>query len=87
MLFVWSSWQGAHGDGQDFSPELVLATDARGRGRGRRYRSCQGKQKARLAAQGRGGDACMKEKGRGGRIQPVGVVGEEDKRGGVGSLS
>ena len=67
---MWLTGQGAHEDRRDSSPELGLATDARGRGRGRCYGSRKGKPEAWLDAYGQGDDVCVNERGRGGQILP-----------------
>ena len=79
--------RGAYGSEVDCSPEFQLASVARGRGRGRGCSACRSKVEGALDAQSHCGDASVKEEARGGRILPVDVVGEEDKRGGGGSLS
>ena len=71
-----SSGQGAHEDRRNSSPELGLATVARGRGRGRFYGSREGKQEAWLDVYDQGDDACVNEKARGGLDLPGDVVGE-----------
>src|SRR3954469_18267417 len=77
VLKVLSRKQGAHGDGGNRSPESSSATDGPPRGLCQRYRSHEGKQRATLAAQGQCGDACVKEKRRGGLVYRGDDVGEE----------
>ena len=77
MLNVGLVRQGAHGDGQNSSPELVLATDALGQGRRRCCGPREDKRRTVLSAQDHGKDVCVNGRGRGGLELPEELVGGE----------
>ena len=70
MLEVVLAGKGAHGVDANRSPEFVGSSVALRRRRGRGFGACQRERSVWLDAQGRGEDACVKEKERGGRYQP-----------------
>ena len=74
---MWSTRQGAHGNGGDCSPETSSASGGSVRDRGRRCGSSRSKTMMRLDAERCGECGSVNEEARGAQILPVGFAGDE----------